>query len=216
MNYYFLITSYTGDPYGELKSSHLIKFLKQIKKYVPNSFIVLIDSNYTNNIEKYCDIFIHEKYNFNSPHGTGDLNKTKLGLSILKNLNVKYFTKLTYDFWFNDITYKKFLEWHSFTNNKKIISAAWKLDDHDHGTPNSMAFNFGIYEINAAEQLFNFETVQYPIEMQLYQRAFSLFSPEDIYLYPNFMLAFNEENFDIFNNSGDNYSIKRLEKTLRE
>lgn len=210
MKSFFLITSYTGGNHTELKSSHLIKFLQQIRKYVKDSFIIVIDGHYTNTIENYCDIFVHKKDNFNSPHGMGELSQIKLGLSILHFYNAKSFTKFNYDFWFNENIYKKYLEWQNLLIDKKIISSAWKRDQNDYGLPNSMACAFGVYEINAAKKLFYFDHVSYPIEAQLYRRTIDLFNPEDIYLYPHFMEAFGEETFDIFNDSGHNYSESRL------
>ena len=210
MTDYFLITSYTGEPHKELKSFHLIQFLKQIKKYIPNSFIIVIDSNYTKDVEKYCEIFVNEKENFNSPHGAADLKKTKIGVSILDFYKAKTFTKLAYDFWFNNNIYNKYLEWQKLIINKKVVSSAWKLDDNDRGLPNSMAFNFGVYEVDAAKKLFNFENFTYPIEMELFKRAINLFSKEDLHIYSHFIQAFGEETFDIFNDAGHNYTKSRL------
>lgn len=216
MKSHFLITSYTGGNHSELKSSHLIRFIQQIKKYIVNSFIIVVDSHYPTNIEKYCDIFLYKQDNFNVPHGTGELSQIKLGLSILENLDVEIFTKFNYDFWFNANIYNKYIEWQKLIDTKKIVSSAWRLNNSDVGMPNSMACAFGVYKLSAAKELFNFNSVHYPIEMQLYKRAYEIFNKDDIYLYPHFIEAFSEENFDIFNNSGDTYSSNRLESTMYE
>ncbi len=213
MKNYILITSYTGGNYTELKSQHLINFVKQLKKYIDNSFIIVIDSNYVNSIEKECDIYLHKKDNSNTPHGVGELSQIKFGIKILESLEADYFLKFNYDFWMDDIVYQKYLEWVKLIESHQIVCSEWRANENDYGLSHSMACAFGVYKLEAAKKLFNYSNVEYPIERQLYNRSKALFDNKDIYVYKNFLEAFGKENFDIFNDGGRVYNPERFGNT---
>jgi hypothetical protein len=209
MKSYFLITSYTGGKYSDKKTQHLKSFLAQIKKYVKDSFIIVVDSHPVD-IYGLCDIFVYKADNFNTPHGTGDLRQMNIGISILKHYGAKNFVKFNYDYWFDEKILIKYNEWKNLILTKKIVTSRWKKDNNDIGMMNSIALGFGVFQIDAAEKLFNFDTVVYPVECQLHEKAQVLFSNEEIHVYPHFMEAFGKETFDIFNDGGHNYSESRL------
>lgn len=198
---YFLITSYTGGQHSELKSKHLIKFLQQIRHYINNSFIVVIDSNYVKNVEKYCDLYVHKLDNFDIPHGEGELAQIKLGLSLLENYNINFFVKFNYDYWMNDDIYNSYLNWKNLIKEKKIVGCVY--DWNREGTePNSFACSCGVYQMDAAKKLFSFQSVSYPIEIQLFNEIQSLFDSEEIIIYPDLNTFFGSRSIDFFADGG--------------
>lgn len=210
---YFLITSYSGGNHAEIKQQHLNKFLQQIRKYFPTSFILLIDGNYINHIEKLCDLYVFKAENDNDPHGQGDHNQLRIGINIMEYYNPKFFYRFNYDYYINDTVYAKLLEWEQhIESGKKIISSQWKTNkDQKHFMENTIAAGFGCYTLDGAKKLFGYEKVNYPWEMQLFQRLKKEFKEEEYYIYDNATDAFGEECFDIFNSGGKTYSPNRLE-----
>ena len=210
---YFLITSYTGGPNTELKSKHLIQFLKQIKHYINNSFIIVVDSNYTQNIEKYCDLYLHKLDNFNSTHGEGELSQIKLGIKLLENYNPNFFVKFNYDYWMNDKIFNKYTEWKNLIQSKKIIGSEWQLYNDHPGSSNSFACAFGVYQMESAKKLFEIDKVDFPIEIQLLNKIKSLFKDEDVFIYKDLVSALGDNCIDFFGDAGKGCHFDLLNKT---
>jgi len=210
---FFLITSYTGGNHAQLKQQHLIKFIGQIRKYFSNSFILLIDGNYIQDIEKLCDLYVFKAENDNLPHGQGDHNQLRIGINILEYYKPKFFYRFNYDYYINDTIYFKLLEWENYIRQgKQIIASQWKTNkDQTSFMENTVAAGFGCYTLEGAKKMFGYEKITYPWEMQLFARLKNQFKEDEYMIYDNALDAFGEECFDIFNSGGETYSPNRLE-----
>jgi hypothetical protein len=212
---YFLITSYTGGDFADLKKSHLKKFLLQIRKYFSNSFIIIIDGVHTQGVEELSDLYMIKSKNDNDPHGQGDHNQLRLGINLLDFYKPNYFFRFNYDYYINDTVYNKLGEWVKHINNgKKVVTSQWKTNkDQVHFMNNTIAAGFGCYTLEAAKKLFNYEKITYPWEMQLFSKLKINFKEDEYFIYDNVTDAIGEECFDIFNNGGKTYSDNRLKLT---
>jgi hypothetical protein len=211
---YFLITSYTGGPFSTEKANHLIKYLKQIKKYYPNSYIVLIDSIPNEEIAKLCDLYICELLNKDDNHyAQGDLDKINIGLNLLEWLGAKYVIKTAYDYWVDDTIFEQQKQWIKLLESGiKIIGSQWGDVKHNVTFPNSISVGHGCYDIQAAKYLFTIDTVPTePIfEQKVYSRLVKIFEPSDYYIYPSNNEMFNSEIYDIFNYAGQVVDTDKL------
>ena len=210
---YFLITSYTGGNHAQAKQDHLIKFLGQIRKYFNNSFILLIDGNYIQKIEDLCDLYVFKSENDNIPHGQGDHNQLRIGINILEYYQPKFFYRFNYDYYINDTIFQKINEWKNhIENGKEIVTSQWRVsNDQNNLFTNAIAAGFGCYTLEGAKRLFNYKTITYPWEMQLFSQLKKEFRENEYFIYNSFIEAFGEECFDIFNDGGKTYSQSRLD-----
>lgn len=204
---YFLITSYLGGEKKERKKEHTINYINQIRKYVGNNFIVFVDSIPDKDIANLCDIYVNQiKNNNNYIHGQGDLDKIKIGISILDGLKAKNFLRTSYDYWMNKFIFEKYQEWKKL--NKKIISSVWKTKDFC--IMNSMSMGYGYYDLDAAKKIFNFNYFykKPSAEEQIYKKLVKFFDKNDYYLFDSCEEMFGCDSFDLFNFAGTKISEK--------
>jgi len=211
---YFLITSYIGGSLAIEKTNHLIKYLKQIKKYYPNSYIVLIDSIPNKEIAKLCDLYVCELLNKDDNHyGKGDLDKINIGLNLLEYLGAKYVIKTAYDYWVDDTIFEQQKQWIKLLEDGvKIIGSQWGDVKYNLTFPGSISVGHGAYNIQAAKYLFTIDTIPTePIfEQKVYSRLAKIFQPSDYYIYPSNFEMFNSKIYDIFNYAGQVVDTDKL------
>jgi len=210
---YFLITSYLANPYFNEKKSHLKNYIGGIRKYIKNSFIVLVDSVPDADIAKLCDVYICERRNFNAPHGQADLEKIKIGLSVLESFGAKWFIRSVYDYWMNNDVLKKVEEWISLLDQGKVlVSTRWKGEKEGWLVNKKiLSMGYGCFTIEAAKLLFDFEKFTGCAEEQLYARLELLFHQDQYYLYESTEEMVGGLFFDVFNSSGNKLNSKRLD-----
>ena len=207
---YFLLTAYTGGLFSNEKKNHTLNYIKQIRKYYPNSYIVLVDSVPNEEIGKVCDLYVCELSNYNIPYGQGELDKIKIGLNLLEHLGAKFVIKTAYDYWINDIIFEQQKQWIQLINEgKKIISSCW-----DNKT--SVATGHGCYDIQAAKKLFNLNKMESNslLEHQIYNNLVKYFYPYEFFIYETGYDMFNSHTCDIFNFAGTVLHQERLNSTL--
>lgn len=215
---YFLITSYLSGNFVTEKKTHILDYLKRIKKYIPNSFILFVDSIPDIDIAEMCDIYVCETKNNNIPHGQGDLEKVRIGINILDGLGSKWFVRSSYDYWMNETIVNRIGEWKSMIDEgKQIISTRWRGENYEPIViENMVSMGYGCYTIEGAKRLFNFEnfSVHSMAEEQLYVKLTDNFVPEEYYLYDTCENMFGGIFFDVFNYGGNSINQRRVD-TLR-
>ena len=215
---YFLLTAYTGGLFVTEKKNHTLNYIKQIRKYYPNSYIVLVDSIPNEEIGNVCDLYVCELLNNNIPHGQGDLDKIKIGLNILKGLGATYVIRSAYDYWINDDIFNRSQDWIQLINNGyKIVSSHWRGTLADPPWTDTIASGHGCYNIEAALNLYNLDKLDPTmdiLEYQLYQQLINLFQPHEYFIYETCFDMFNSHTYDIFNFAGTSLHQERLNSTL--
>jgi hypothetical protein len=214
---YFLLTAYTGGSFVNEKKNHTLKYIKQLRKYFPNSYIVLIDSVNDKDICDACDLYVCELLNNNEPHGQGDLDKIKIGLNLLEGIGAEYVIRSAYDYWMDDIIFEQSKQWIKLLKEgKKIIGSQWGDINFNLTFSKSISTGFGCYNVKAAKQLFNIDTVQPEptFEEQIYSQLVKYFQPNEYHIYPSCPEMFNSGIYDIFNYSGTVLNYKRLNSIL--
>ena len=215
---YFLLTAYTGGSFINEKKNHTLNYIKQIRKYYPNSYIVLVDSIPNEEIGNVCDLYVCELLNNNIPHGQGDLDKIKIGLNILKGLGATYVIRSAYDYWINDDIFNRSQDWIQLINNGyKIVSSHWRGTLADPPWIDTISSGYGCYNIEAALNLYNLDKLDPNMDMlecQLYQRLINLFQSHEYFIYETCFDMFNSHTYDIFNFAGTIVHQERLNNTL--
>ena len=211
---YFLLTAYTGGSYSDEKKNHTINYIKQIRKYYSNSYIVLIDSIPNEEIAKLCDLYVCELLNKDDNHyGKGDLDKINIGLNLLEYLGAKYVIKTAYDYWVDDTIFEQQKQWIKLLEDGvKIIGSQWGDVKYNLTFPGSISVGHGAYNIQAAKYLFTIDTIPTePIfEQKVYSRLAKIFQPSDYYIYPSNFEMFNSKIYDIFNYAGQVVDTDKL------
>jgi hypothetical protein len=212
---YFLITSYLGGNNSLSKKEHLVKYIYQIRKYFPNSYILLIDSINDYDLSKMCDLYVCENENYNIPYGQADLTKIKIGLSIFEGTSVKWFIRSSYDYWINDTIYNKITEWSRILlNGAKVVVPRWKAGSNDIAYLNdSASTGYGCFTVEGARKLFNdwdFENNELIVEGQFYNKILNTLTENEYYIYNSNEEMFGCMIFDVFNNRGDKINTDRL------
>jgi hypothetical protein len=214
-NIYFLITSYLSNPFIDVKKTHVIEYIGLIREYVPNSYIIFIDSIPDEDIANLCDIYVCEKRNFNVPHGQADLEKIQIGLKILEGLKAKWFIRSAYDYWMNQTVVNKISEWKLLLDSGKIlVSSKWRGENYEPIVKDEMlSMGYGCYTMEGANRIFGFDKLETNsmAEEQLYVRLFNNFNPDEYFLYETCEDMFGGVFFDIFNFSGNHLNTRRLE-----
>ena len=215
---YFLLTAYTGGSFVNEKKNHTLNYIKQIRKYYPNSYIVLVDSIPNEEISNVCDLYVCELLNNNIPHGQGDLDKIKIGLNILKGLGATNVIRSAYDYWMDDNIFNRSQEWIQLLDNGcKIISSHWRGTSNDPLWDNTISSGYGCYNVEAALNLFNFDKIDpviHFLEVQLHQRLTNMYQPHEYFIYETCFDMFNSHTYDIFNFAGTIVHQERLNSTL--
>ena len=213
---YFIITSFLSEPYLVEKKKHIIEYISQIRKYIPNSYILYIDSIPNEEIAQICDIYVCEKRNFNVPHGQGDLEKINIGINIFEGLGVKWFVRSAYDYWMNQKVVNKLFEWKSHLDNGKIlVSSKWRGENCEPiVNEKSLSMGYGCYTMEGAKRIFGFPNLDGNggAEEQLYNRLYVNFKPEEYFLYETCEDMFGGLFFDIFNWGGSHFNTNRNDK----
>ena len=214
---YFLLTAYTGGSFVIEKKNHTLNYIKQIRKYYPNSYVVLIDSINDKDICNVCDLYICELLNNNTPYGQGDLDKIKIGLNLLEGIGAKFVIRSAYDYWINDIIFEQQKQWIQLINKgKKIVSSYWRGTPNDQEDYKSINTGYGCYDIQAAKKLFNLNKMESNslLEHQIYNNLIKYFYPYEYFMYETCYNMFNSHTYDIFNFAGTVLHQERLNSTL--
>lgn len=212
---YFLLTSYLGGSNVSSKKEHLIRYIHQIRKYFPNSYILLIDSINDSQLSKLCDLYICENENYNTPYGQADLTKVKLGLSIFEGMGVKWFIRSAYDYWINDTIYNKITEWSRILlNGYMVVVPRWQAGSFDIPyEKNSASTGYGCFTVEGAKKLFSdweFDDNNLIVEGQFYNRILNTLNDSEYHIYNSNEDMFGCMIFDVFNNRGDEINTDRL------
>ena len=208
----FFISSYTMDPFLKEKIETTKRLLLSIRKYFPESRIILCDScEVANEIPQYCDFYIwykqSTKYNY---HGQYHLDKIKFMIQIGDFIGTESLVSCCYDYIINDNLFDKIKDWPNLLNNKfKAICSSWA--EQSGSNPGTISTGFGGYSFDIYKRIYqSIEFSSQSLEHDAFNKLTNYLNPDQYIIYSSIFEMTNTMERDFFNNGGT-FMNSRLE-----